>query len=110
MPQFAASPSAATTNKSKRLQILVERDVELPKQKTEASFVAVQQEAQPAPPISDPRQSPDFGPRHWHDPCASKAEAQKRAKVAKKPVKPSTQNVRASVAKECPNGWVCAVP
>jgi hypothetical protein len=101
-PQFAAPPLATITNKSDRLQTIVESDVDLPKQITEVSFVPVQQEPQPAAPISRPRQSPDFVPRHWHDPYASKPEAQKRASVAKKPVKRSTEKVQASVAKECP--------
>jgi hypothetical protein len=101
-PEFIAPAPAASTNKSDKLQTLVEREVELPKQITEVSFVATQQEPQPAPPVTRPRQSPDFVARHWHDPYASKPESQKRASVAKKPVKRSTEKVEASIAKQCP--------
>lgn len=84
-PEFVAPARATSINKSDKLQTFVESDFELPKQITEVSFVAAQQEPQPAPPISRPKQGPDFVPRHWHEPYASKPEAQKRASAAKKP-------------------------
>ncbi|WP_369722024.1 hypothetical protein AB8Z38_34650 [Bradyrhizobium sp. LLZ17] len=101
-PEFVAPARATSINKSDKLQTFVESDFELPKQITEVSFVAAQQEPQPAPPISRPKQGPDFVPRHWHEPYASKPEAQKRASAAKKTVKRSTEKIEASVAKECP--------
>lgn len=99
--EFDAPVSVATANKSDRLQTLAEKDVELSKQITEVSFVVAQQTPQPAPPTSRPKPTPDFVPRHWHDPYASKPETQKRASVAKKSTKRSPDKVQASVAKEC---------
>jgi hypothetical protein len=83
------------------LQTLVGRDDELPKQITEASFVAAQQAAQPASPVTRPKQAPDFVPRHWHDPYASQPEAKKLASSAKKSAKRPEDKLQASVAKEC---------
>jgi len=84
------------------LETLTAQDLALPKQITEVSFVASRQEPLPAPSISRSSPPPDFIPRHWHDPYASKPDAQKRATVAKKPIKRTIEKVQASVAKECP--------
>jgi hypothetical protein len=100
--EFVAPSPAVITNKSDRLQALVERGAELPGQIMEVSFLAVQQDPQPDLPIGRAKQPPDFVPRHWRDPYALKPEAQKRASIAKKLVKRSAEKVRASTAKECP--------
>jgi hypothetical protein len=100
---FAAPASAASTKKSDRLETLVVKDLDLPKQITEVSFIAAEQEPLPAPPINRPSPTPDFIPRHWRDPYAPKPEAQKHAGVAKKRVKRAAEEVQASLAKECPN-------
>jgi len=102
--EFAAPVQAASTNKADRLQTLVERDVELPKQVAEVSFVTAHRETT-APPIKISRssQSFDFVPRHWRDPNAPKPEAQKRASLAKKSAKRTVEKVQASIAKDCPS-------
>ena len=101
--EFTAPASAASTKKSDRLETLLAKDLELPKQITEVSFVAAEREPLPAPPFGRPSRTPDFIPRHWRDPYAPKPEARKHAGVAKKRVKRTTEKVQASVTKECPN-------
>lgn len=98
---FVGPISTVTSNKSDRLPTLVESAVALPKQITEVSFVAVQQEPRPASPIIWPKPSPDFVPRHWHDPYASQPEAKKLASSAKKSARRPAEKRLASVAKEC---------
>jgi len=100
--EFITPASAASTNKSDSLHTLTTQDLELPKQVTGVSFVAPRQEPLPVTPSGRPSQAPDFVPRHWRDPYASKPNAQRRASVAKKPVKRTIEKVQASVAKECP--------